>query len=40
MVTHDPNVALNHARKIYWLKDGRVDKLTVKEKGKWKITKK
>jgi len=35
MVTHDPDVALKHARKIYWLKDGKVEKVTRKEKGKW-----
>ena len=31
MVTHDPNLAVNHAEKIYWLKDGKVEKVT---KGK------
>ncbi len=35
MVTHDPNLAKEHARIIYWLKDGRVEKLTKKIKGKW-----
>ena len=37
MVTHDPNLAQEHAKKIYWIKDGRVSKLTKKEKGKWKV---
>jgi putative ABC transport system ATP-binding protein len=35
MVTHDPEVAMKHAKKVYWLKDGKVDKVTKKEKGKW-----
>lgn len=39
MVTHDPDVAMKHARKIYWLKDGKVEKTTVKQKGKWKTIK-
>lgn len=37
MVTHDPEKALSHARTIYWLKDGKVEKVTKKLKGKWKI---
>ena len=36
MVTHDSSLAEKHARKIYWLKDGEVERVTVKEKGKWK----
>lgn len=36
MVTHDQNLALKHARKIYWLKDGKVEKITERIKGKWK----
>ncbi|MCX6748250.1 MAG: ABC transporter ATP-binding protein [Candidatus Pacearchaeota archaeon] len=36
LVTHDRNLAEKHARKIYWLKDGTVEKVTLKEKGKWK----
>ena len=35
IVTHDPNLAQNYAEKIYWLKDGRVEKVTKKVKGKW-----
>ena len=35
MVTHDPEVALEHARKIYWLRDGKIEKVTRKVKGKW-----
>lgn len=30
MVTHDPNLAKKHARKVYWLKDGKVEKVTKK----------
>jgi putative ABC transport system ATP-binding protein len=36
MVTHDPEKATNHARTIYWLKDGRVEKVTKLIKDKWK----
>lgn len=31
LVTHDSNVALKHAKKVFWLKDGKIDKVT---KGK------
>ena len=27
MVTHDPHLAQEHAKTIYWLKDGKVEKL-------------
>jgi len=30
MVTHDPALAEAHARKVYWLKDGKVEKVTRK----------
>jgi len=36
MVTHDPEKAMHHARTIYWLKDGRVEKVTKLIRGKWK----
>jgi len=39
MVTHDPLRAQKHARTIYWIKDGKVEKLTRKVKGTWKIIK-
>lgn len=39
MVTHDPELAMEHASTIYWLKDGKVEKVTKKVKGKWKIQK-
>ena len=35
MVTHDPNLALSHAKTIYWMKDGLVEKVTKKIKNKW-----
>ena len=31
MVTHDPNLALKHARTIYCMKDGLIEKVTRKE---------
>lgn len=39
MVTHDSKLAQEHARKIYWLKDGHVEKVTVKKAGKWVLSK-
>lgn len=36
MVTHDPNLAQRHAHIIYWIRDGKVEKITHKIKGKWK----
>lgn len=39
MVTHDPNLAQAHADIIYWLKDGKIEKITKKAKGKWKTIK-
>ncbi len=39
MVTHDTELAEKHAKKIFWLRDGTVEKVTVKEKGKWKVEK-
>ena len=40
MVTHDPEKALNHAQIIFWLKDGKIEKVTKKVKGKWILSKK
>lgn len=31
MVTHDPNLANKYATKIYWLKDGKIEKVTEKK---------
>ncbi|MFA5992308.1 MAG: ABC transporter ATP-binding protein [Candidatus Pacearchaeota archaeon] len=36
LVTHDPKLAEEHARKIYRIKDGQVEKVLEKTKGKWK----
>lgn len=33
MVTHDQNLAKEHAKIVYWLKDGKIEKIT-KKKGK------
>ncbi|MBI5803862.1 ABC transporter ATP-binding protein [Candidatus Pacearchaeota archaeon] len=32
LVTHDAEVALKHAKTIYWMKDGKIDKVTKKKK--------
>jgi len=39
MVTHDPDKALKHAKTIYWIKDGKVEKLTKKVGRTWKSVK-
>jgi len=39
MVTHDPDKALAHAKIIYWLKDGKVEKITRKTGKVWKEVK-
>ena len=33
MVTHDPNLAKEHAKTIYWMKDGKVSKVTSSKKS-------
>ena len=40
MITHDPEKALNHAKTIYWLKDGKVEKITQRSGKSWKVVKK
>lgn len=35
MVTHDPEKAQAHARTVYWMKDGKVEKVTKKGRAKW-----
>lgn len=40
MVTHDPDLAKAHANIIYWLLDGKVNKVTKKQNGNWKIIRK
>lgn len=36
MVTHDPDKAHRHAKTVYWIRDGKVEKITRKVGGKWK----
>ena len=36
MVTHSPELAHEHARLIYWLKDGKIEKVTKKIGKVWK----
>jgi putative ABC transport system ATP-binding protein len=31
MVTHDPDLAKKHADIVYWLKDGKIEKITKKQ---------
>ena len=33
MVTHDPDLAEAHADTVYWLKDGKIEKITKKKNG-------
>ena len=35
LVTHSPELAHEHAKAIYWLKDGRIEKVTKKVGRKW-----
>lgn len=39
MVTHDPRLAQAHARVIYHLIDGKLEKVTKKVNGKWIVAK-
>jgi len=34
MITHEPELAEHHAETIYWLRDGKVERVTRKKKGK------
>jgi len=34
MITHEPELARNHAEVVYWLRDGKLEKTTKKKKGK------
>ena len=36
LVTHDSALAEENARKIFWIKDGKLEKVTEKIRGKWK----
>lgn len=37
MVTHDPHLAQEHAKIIYHIKDGKLEKVTKKVSGKWAV---
>jgi len=39
VVTHAPEIAENYANTIYWLKDGKIERVTKKIKGKWRTIK-
>lgn len=39
IITHDQELAENHTKKIFWLKDGKIEKITKKSDGKWRKTK-
>jgi len=36
MVTHEPELAEEHAKTIYWMKDGKIDKVTKRHGKTWK----
>lgn len=40
IVTHAPEIAEKYAKTIYWLKDGKVEKVTRKTGSKWRTIKK
>ncbi len=35
LITHAPDVAMKHSKKVYWLKDGKVEKVTVRKGSRW-----
>ena len=37
IVTHATEIAEKYARTIYWLRDGKIEKVTKKVKGRWKV---
>lgn len=39
LITHAPDIAQQHAKTVYWLKDGKVDKITKRVKDKWQTVK-
>lgn len=39
LITHALNVAIKHAKIIYWLKDGKIEKVTMNQKNNWVIRK-
>ena len=40
MITHDPQLAQDHAQIVYWLRDGKLEKVTEKKNGFLKKNKK
>ena len=36
IVTHDASLAMKYARKIFWIRDGKIEKITQKIGSKWK----
>lgn len=40
MITHDPEKALKHAKTIYWIKDGKVEKVTKRQGKVWREVRK
>ncbi|MEK6856116.1 MAG: ABC transporter ATP-binding protein [Nanoarchaeota archaeon] len=36
MITHDPEKAMNHAKTIYWIRDGKIEKVTKRFGKVWK----
>ena len=40
MVTHDAELAKKHAKTIYWIKDGKIEKITKRSGKKWKTVSK
>jgi len=36
VVTHAPEIAERYANTIYWLRDGKIEKVTKRIKGRWK----
>jgi putative ABC transport system ATP-binding protein len=36
VVTHDKNLAVRHAKEIYWIKDGKVEKITRRIGNEWR----
>lgn len=39
MITHEQTLATKHAKKIYWIRDGKVEKVTKKIGKSWKVVK-
>ena len=37
MITHDPEVAMDYAQTIYWLRDGKIEKVTKRVNSSWKV---